>query len=227
VSRAVLKLACSLCGCRTPRADCPRCGERQLTLFEKPPPVPNDAETVTIDEIAESARREREVEAARIAKLAGLGRAIRVGLVSCAKTKRESASPCRQLYKSPLFVLSLAHAESACDETYVVSAAHGLLGLDDTVDPYDRVLRDLPKKERLAWGNRIAGSLVSRFPGLSLHLSIFAGLEYAAPIRGASLGHGWIIETPLVRLSIGQRLAWLKERAAPTPKTRTRRGGRL
>lgn len=210
--RAVLKLACSLCGCRTPRADCPRCGERQLTLLEKPPPIPDDAGTVTLDEIAEAARREREVEAARIAKLAGLGRTIRVGLVSCAKTKRESASPCRQLYKSPLFVLSLAHAEGTCDETFVISAAHGLLRLDDPVAPYDRVLGDLPKRERLAWGNRVAGSLASRFCGLSLHISILAGLQYAAPIQRASLGHGWVIETPLARLSIGQRLAWLKER---------------
>lgn len=222
---AALKFACSLCGCRTPRADCPRCCERQLTLFERPLPVPDDAETVTLDVIAEAARHEREAEAERISKLAGLGRAIHVGLVSCAKTKRESASPCRQLYKSPLFVLSLAHAESTCDETFVVSAAHGLLQLDDTVAPYDRVLGDLPKKERLAWGSRIAGTLGSRFHGLSLHLSILAGLEYAAPIRGACLGRGWVIETPLARLSIGQRLAWLKEHAAPTPNTRKRRGG--
>jgi hypothetical protein len=207
-----LKLACSLCGCRTPRADCPRCGERQLTLLEKPLPIPDDAETVTLDEIAEAARREREAKAARIAKLAGLGRTIRVGLVSCAKTKRESASPCRQLYKSPLFVLSLAHAEGTCDETFVISAAHGLLRLDDTVAPYDRLLGDLPKRERLAWGNRVAGSLASRFPGLSLHISILAGLGYAAPIQRASLGHSWVIETPLARLPIGLRLAWLKER---------------
>jgi len=212
VRRAVLKLACSLCGCRTPRADCPRCGERQLTLLEKPLPIPDDAETVTLDEIAEAVRREREAEAARIAKLAGLGRTIRVGLVSCVKTKRESASPCRQLYKSPLFVLALAHAEGTCDETFVISAAHGLLRLDDTVAPYDRVLGDLPKRERLAWGNRVAGSLASRFPGLSLHISILAGLGYAAPIQRASLGHSWVIETPLARLSIGLRLAWLKER---------------
>ena len=225
MKRAALKFACSLCGCRTPRADCPRCGERQLSLFERPPPVPDDAETVTTDEIAAAAKREREAQAARIAKLAGLGRAIRVGLVSCAKTKRENASPCRQLYKSPLFVLSLAHAESTCDETFVVSAAHGLLQLDDTVIPYDRVLRELPKKERLAWGARIAGTLGSRFPGLSLNVSIFAGLEYAAPIQGACLGRGWVIETPLARLSIGQRLAWLKESAAMAPKACKRRGG--
>ena len=212
MKRAALKLACSLCGCRTPRADCPRCGERQLTLFEKPPPVPDDAETVTLDEIAEAERREREAEAARIARLASLGRTIRIGLVSCAKTKRESASPCRQLYKSPLFVLALAYAEGTCDETFVISAAHGLLRLDDTVAPYDRVLGDLPKRERLAWGNRVAGSLASRFPGLSLHIFILAGLDYAAPIRGACLGRGWVIETPLARLPIGQRLAWLKER---------------
>lgn len=220
-----MKFACSLCGCRTPRADCPRCCERQLTLFEPPPPVPDDAETVTLDEIAAAARREREAEAKRLSKLAGLGRAIRIGLVSCAKTKRESASPCRQLYKSPLFVLSLAHAEGTCDETFVVSAAHGLLRLDDTIAPYDRVLGELPKKERLSWGARIADSLASRFSGFSLHLSILAGLEYTAPIQGACLGRGWVIETPLTRLPIGQRLAWLKERATAAPKARKRRGG--
>lgn len=223
-----LRSACSLCGCRAPRADCPRCGAKQLQLFDPNAvsPVPDDAETVTIDEIASAARRARQLEAERIERLTALARPVRVGLVGCAKTKRAEASPARALYKSPLFALALAHAERACDETYVISAAHGLLPLDETVQPYDRSLRELPKKERLAWGSRVAESVRARFPQLPLHVLVLSGLEYAAPILSGARRYGWTIETPLARRSIGQRLAWFKEHAPPPPPTaRKRRGG--
>lgn len=222
----ILKHACSLCGCRAPRVDCPRCGGIQLSLFEAPPPpVPDDAETVTIAELAEAGRRERSAHAARLERLRMLGREIRVGLVGCAKVKREHPAKCRDLYRSPLFVASLAHVERTCDESFVVSAAHGLIPLDETVAPYDRTLRDLPKKERLAWGNRIAGAIQAHFERLPLALVVLAGLEYADPIRGAARPRGWTFEAPLARLTIGQRLAWLKAQVPP-PTSRKRLRGR-
>ena len=75
-----LASGCSLCGCRTPRADCPRCSARQLSLFDPSPilPIPDDAETTTIDELAAVAKRAREAASARLAKLASLGRPIKV-----------------------------------------------------------------------------------------------------------------------------------------------------
>jgi hypothetical protein len=221
----VRRHACSLCGCRAPRADCPRCAARQLSFFHPVPGVPVDAETVSIDELAAAAKRARSLEDARLDHFRALARPVRVGLVGCAKTKREGPRACRDLYKSPLFVASLAHAETSCDETYVLSAAHGLLALDAIVAPYDRSLRELPKKERLAWGSRAADSLRARFPGLPLRVLVLAGLEYADPfIRGAHR-YGWTIETPLARKSIGQRLAWFKEASAaarPVPAKRRR-----
>lgn len=220
-----LKFACSLCGCRAPRADCPRCGGLQLSLFEAPPPsVPEDAETVTVDKLREAANRERTLHAARLARLARLGRTVRVGLVSCAKTKRDHAAKCRELYKSPLFVASLEHAERVSDETFVISAAHGLLSLDEIVAPYDRTLRELSKKERLAWGSRVVGSIEARFARLPLELLVLAGLEYAAPIRAAALSRAWTFEAPLARKSIGQRLAWLKAHVPPPRSRKCLRG---
>ncbi len=223
---AALKFACSLCGCRDPRADCPRCGGLQLSLFEGPPPsVPEDAETVTVDELAKAMRRAEADRLARIERLARLGRAVRVGLVGCAKTKREHPAKCRELYKSPLFVASLAHAERVCDETYVVSAAHGLLALDETVAPYDRAMRQLSKKERLAWGSRVAGTIEARFARLQLELLVLTGLEYAAPIQSAAHRYPWTFDAPLARKSIGQRLALLKTQIPP-PRSRKRLRGR-
>lgn len=221
-----LKLACSLCGSKVPRADCPRCGGIQLSLFDGPSaPIPDDIETMTIDEIADSARRKRAAHAARLERLAALGRPIRVGLVGCAKTKRDEPAKCRELYKSSLFVASLAHAERVCDETFVVSAAHGLLSLDETVSPYDRTLRELPKKERLAWGERVAGAIQARFERLPLELLVLTGLEYSGPIQAAAFRYSWKFEAPLTRLSIGQRLAWLKAQIPP-PISRKRLRGR-
>ncbi len=220
--RALKVGRCSLCGSEKPRADCPRCGGLQLSLFEEPPlPVPDDAETVTIDELVQASRREDAERRARIERLARLGRAVRVGLVGCAKTKRDLPAKCRELYKSPLFVACLAHAERICDETYVVSAAHGLLPLDETVSPYDRTLRELPKKERLAWGSRVADAIQARFARLPLELLVLTGLEYAAPILSAAHRYPWTFETPLAKKSIGQRLAWLRSQVPP-PVSRKR-----
>jgi hypothetical protein len=223
-----LKFACSLCGCKQPRAGCPRCDTRQLTLFDRPPPVPDDAETVTVDEIALAAKKAQEAHAARLARLSALGRPIRIGLVGCAKTKRDAPSPARTLYKSPLFVAALAYAERSCDETFVVSAAHGLLALDETVQPYDRTLRELPKKDRLAWGSRVASAIQACYNSLPLHLVVLAGLEYASPIQAGAFGHAWAFEAPLARKSIGQRLAWLKSQApVPSAPPQSRRRGAL
>lgn len=216
---------CSLCRSKTPRADCIRCGARQLSLFDGPPlPVFDDPEAKTIEEMREAGRKRRAEHAARLERLSALGRTIRVGLVGCAKTKRDKPSLCRELYRSPLFLASLAHAERACDETFVVSAAHGLLPLDETVDPYERTLRDLPKKERLAWGERVVESVRCRFERLPLEVLVLAGLEYAEPIQRAVIFRGWTYVAPLARMPIGQRLAWLKAQEPPTALKQRLRG---
>lgn len=225
---SALRHGCSLCGCRAPRADCPRCDARQLSLFDPNavPPITDDVETVTLDELAAAAKLSRAFEEARLRRLSALARPVRVGVVGCAKTKRSVPSSCRRLYKSPLFVASLAHAERVCDETYVLSAAHGLLALDQTVAPYERSLREMSKKERMAWGNRVTESVRGRFSSLPLHVLVLAGLEYAAPILSAAIRYGWTVETPLARKPIGQRLSWLREQAPPPEKTRKRTRGR-
>src|SRR4051812_27571540 len=69
----------------------------------------------------------------RLARLRRLGRAPRIGLVGCGKTKREGVHAVRDLYVSRLFGAALAYSEQANDETYVVSALHGILRPDDRI----------------------------------------------------------------------------------------------
>lgn len=53
-----------------------------------------------------------------------------IGLISCSAQKLDRPAPARELYCSPLFKKSIAYAEPRCSTTYVLSALHGLVALD-------------------------------------------------------------------------------------------------
>lgn len=151
-----------------------------------------------------------------------------IGVVACSKSKLDRAAPARDLYTSPLFKLSLAYAEEHCDKVYVVSAFHGLVELDQELRPYDRTLSKMSKKERLAWGDRVASSLIHRH-GKEFLLCAMAGEDYTAPIRYGLKVHfgcgedGWrgaddrVVLEPLRGMMLGERLAFL---GAQVPRAR-------
>lgn len=226
-------LACSLCRSLTPRAGCERCELRQPSLFSLPPTEPTAAELALGEadrQAAAAAAAERARRNDRLAMYRELGRAVRVGLVGCAKSKDGSARPARELYASRLFRSSLLYAERTTDETYIVSAFHGLVQPDDILAPYDHALSETGKRARLAWGVRVVDALAARLPGLLPELVILAGHAYAFPIQSYAKVRGWTTDTPLARLAVGERLAWLKReltRLAPPepPKARRRKKG--
>jgi hypothetical protein len=143
-----------------------------------------------------------------------------IGIVSCSKSKLDRAAPARELYTSPLFKLSLAYAEQHCEKVYVVSAFHGLVELDQELSTYDRTLSKMRKMERLAWGNRVANSLIHRH-GNEFVLVAMAGEDYVSPIRTGLRTHfgfgenGWrgaddrVVLEPLRGMMLGERLSFL------------------
>ncbi len=142
-----------------------------------------------------------------------------IGLVACSAQKLDRPAPAHELYCSPLFRKSLAYALSRCTQVYVISAAHGLVALDQEVKPYDRRLN---KKERAAWGRRIASDLIARH-GRDVDYLILAGQDYAVPVATGLRTHdgfhedGWRgvkierILQPLLGLQVGERLRKLNE----------------
>lgn len=61
--------------------------------------------------------------------------------ISCVKSKRSHRSRVEDLYTSPLFRKLLAYAKSLDpDRILVLSAKHGVLELDDEVNPYEMTL---------------------------------------------------------------------------------------
>ena len=199
---------CSLCG-KDMDPSCQWCIGRTERL--RPPSA---AEAVLWAE--EDTRRRAEAvscaaaQSDRLERLAKLGRAVRVGLVGCAKQKRAGTHLARDLYTSQLFRLALRVAERTCDEVFILSALHELVDLSQPLRSYDRQLSQLDKHMRALWGARVSASLADRFPHLDVDLLLSAGREYVLPLN---LPPRWRALEPLRGLGIGARLRGLSARA--------------
>lgn len=134
---------------------------------------------------------------------------VSIALVGCSGPKRKEPAPARQLYTSQLFRSALTLAERCHDVVYVISAKHELVALDQVVAPYDLTMGDVAKEWRVIWGVRVWGSIQNRHPHADRHIFIYAGKDYARPIRRAAL-HRATFHEPLARMQVGQRLQWLR-----------------
>ncbi len=133
-----------------------------------------------------------------------------IALISCTRRKSGVRSTVRDLYApSQLFSKSLAYAERGlgADVVLVLSAEHGVLSLNDVLDPYERSLRSIPKLGREGWGMQVVADLRQRFTGQRPSYVGLAGRTYLDPLRP----HIARLDEPLAGMGIGKRLRWLNE----------------
>lgn len=136
---------------------------------------------------------------------------IRIALVGCGKVKRPCVALARALYVSPLVRGTITYCEAEFDQTYVISALHGLVGLDDPLEPYDLTLAQMDQEELSEWGHTVLSQLAETIGDVEAQLHVFAGERYAMPIRwNASEYSNLTVFEPWSGMGIGQRLAWLK-----------------
>lgn len=110
----------------------------------------------------------------------------RVGLLSCTKNKKHYACTARELYsESDSFRRHLPFAESQYAKTFVASAKHGLVALDQLLAPYDFNLGDYDVEERDVWARFIAARLHLEGIGENHSVYIHATDKYGIPLRDA------------------------------------------
>ena len=132
-----------------------------------------------------------------------------VVLLSCVKSKRPAKSRAENLYTSTLFRKSLAYARSLNpDYIFILSAKHGVLRMDDEIEPYEQTLNKMGVSSRKAWAEEVLGSLRSTVDLADDQFIILAGNRY----REFLLPHLKHVELPMEGLAFGKQLRWLKER---------------
>lgn len=135
--------------------------------------------------------------------------AVDVVLVGCVKKKRPKASPARELYTSPLFDKRRRYAEASGRPWFILSALHGLLDPDRTIEPYDMYLARQTAAYRRRWAAQVIADLAAAVGQLEGRVvEIHAGASYVDPLEPLLKAAGARTKTPLRGLTQGQHLAW-------------------
>jgi hypothetical protein len=133
-----------------------------------------------------------------------------IALISCTKTKRALPSPAALLYTSTLFNKSLLYALSIARRTYILSAKHGLLNLDDVIDPYDLSIKNLSTRERVEWASKV-GNRLQQVIKTNDKVHLLAGREYYNPLTEHLKRTRCSVLSPLQGLSLGTRVSRLRK----------------
>lgn len=132
-------------------------------------------------------------------------------MISCVSQKQPKRAKVRELYVSTLFKLNLKYAELLKpDAIYVLSAKHGLLALEDEIEPYEVTLNNMKTAEIRQWAEKVMEQLSSQVDLDRTRVIFLAGDKY----RRYLLPHIPSYEIPLQGLRIGEQLQKLKELTA-------------
>jgi hypothetical protein len=135
----------------------------------------------------------------------------RIVLISCTSQKLPHRAFAKEIYISTLFKLNLKYANRLePDSIYILSANHGLLSLEQEIDPYEQTLNNMRPDEIKEWASRVLHQL-NKVSSLEETEFIFlAGDKY----RKYLLPHIKSAQVPLKGLRIGEQLQKLKELTA-------------
>jgi basic membrane lipoprotein Med (substrate-binding protein (PBP1-ABC) superfamily) len=136
-------------------------------------------------------------------------------LLSCTKSKLDKPSQAQDLYSaSPMFQKTLEYGKSLRpDKMYILSAKHFLVPLTKVLAPYDKTLKEMPKDEKEAWGEKVISQIKSAGINIEKDKLIFlTGSEYMKPLlKYIPEGN---IEKPMEGRRMGERLQWLNSQIA-------------
>ena len=130
-------------------------------------------------------------------------------LISCVSKKLDYPAKAKDLYQSSLFKYNLKYAKSLSpDRIFILSAQYGLLDLDKKVDPYDKTLNKIKKKERMEWSKLVLNQLKKKTDLNEDKFMFLAGNRYREFLIEEIKNY----QIPMERLSIGRQLQWLKNK---------------
>ena len=93
---------------------------------------------------------------------------------------------------------------------FILSAKHGLVVPDTTIQPYDETLKNLPRDGRRAWAQRVISQMQSMLPQADTVI-ILAGMRYREFLMDYLQSTFPRVEVPMENLRIGEQLRWLSQ----------------
>lgn len=142
-------------------------------------------------------------------------------LISCTKSNTSYPAPARELYSpSHLFTKALAYVEPYADVIYILSAKHGLIALDQRLEPYEQTLKSMRPRERAAWAQQVFSRL-QELHGSDLSGFTFefhTGQEYREHLAALLTRAGAACTCPVEGLAIGERMQFYGQKGTTAPR---------
>jgi len=133
---------------------------------------------------------------------------MKIVLIACASKKLEEKAKARDIYSSTLFKLNLKYAKSLNPERiFVISAKHGLIDLEQEIEPYDETLNKMKIEDRRLWAEKVLEQLKKNLDIEKDEIIFLAGKKY----REFLIPYIKNYKVPLMGLGIGKQLKFLKE----------------
>ncbi len=128
-------------------------------------------------------------------------------LLSCGKSKQINRCCAENMYIGPLFKKSLSYAKNQNpSQIFILSAKHGLLELSDIIDPYEKTLNKMGKKDRKEWSENVLNELKNKTNLATDNFVFLAGEKYRENLI-LEIEHCCV---PMANMKIGKQLQWLK-----------------
>ena len=115
----------------------------------------------------------------------------RIALIGCSKSKKGKETPdvffsAQEIYTGRNFLKSMQKGTKYfnCDDFYILSAEHGLLGKDDKIVWYDKSLYEMRASCRKRWADKVLTDLRLKYDLKNTEFVIFAGSLYAKDLVG-------------------------------------------
>lgn len=134
----------------------------------------------------------------------------KIVFIACGSKKHSYKTKAKELYTSTLFKLSFAFAQILQpDEIFILSAKHGLVGIDQELEPYEQTLNTMPAHQVKEWAAHARGQMKAKGIDFENDEAIFlAGEKY----RKYLLPYFQHTYVPLQGLRIGKQLQYLKNK---------------
>ena len=139
---------------------------------------------------------------------------MRVGLVSCSKSKLDHRARASELYSpSTLFRGASCWVKRSCDRWYILSAKHHLVRPEEELDPYNATLNDASTAERRGWSQQVLSELNEALGDLrGFTFEVHAGAAYLNfGLLDGLVELGARIESPVAGMPQGKRLHFYKQ----------------
>jgi hypothetical protein len=136
--------------------------------------------------------------------------------IGCVKNKKSYKTHATDLYDSTFFTKCLQYASSlTSDNIYILSAKYGLVQLNDVIEPYDKTLNNMSKKERLEWAHMVYNQICNTSIDFNDKTVWLCGSKYRTDL----LKYFPNSECPLEGMGIGKQLSFMTKKLQNTTTT--------